>query len=141
MKAEIHAPDLMRRLTVDIHVTGMAEYRVRLLLGVLIMRLAVFVLGCNVNITGTSNDPLAPEYDDLGLPIRLDVNHQEWDWHNPFNFEVFLDGVLQSELTAFDRDAGWVERYRLRDGKPYVDGDQIAMERVCGIVTVRRKQA
>ena len=127
-------------LTVRVRITGLPVMRARLWLGTKLFAFAGWISGakCVIEVIGV-NTPVAPEYDDEGAPIRADVNHPEWDWERTAFHDVILDGTVQTHVTAFDREAGWVERFRLKNGDIYSDGDNCATERVVGKVTVRRR--
>lgn len=47
---EIAMPDVMRRVTINVKVTGRKRSRVRNWLGVKILELAAFVFGCTVEV-------------------------------------------------------------------------------------------
>lgn len=54
--------------------------------------------------------------------------------------EVFLDGVKQTHVMNADDEAGFVVRQKLRDGKTYLEGDGVAIERVTGFVEFRPRE-
>lgn len=55
----------------------------------------------------------------------------------PMNASVFLDGAEVKNCIEADTDAGYVIRAKLdASGHIFADGDEIATERLVGIVTV-----
>ena len=54
--------------------------------------------------------------------------------------EVVLDGE-PVDFVSYDAEAGWVERYRIVRGRPVIEGEKFATERVAGVVEVRWKRA
>ncbi|WYK06241.1 hypothetical protein DWF04_021480 [Cereibacter sphaeroides f. sp. denitrificans] len=61
-------------------------------------------------------------------------------WDRGINVDVWLDGVEQSDVLEADTDAGYIVRAKLNEtGKPYLIGDEVATERVTGVVTVRER--
>lgn len=60
----------------------------------------------------------------------------EWGEH----IAVTLDGVVQDQVVAFDVEEGWVRRYCLKDGEPYIRRDEIATEYVRGNVELQLKE-
>jgi hypothetical protein len=56
--------------------------------------------------------------------------------------EITLNGEHQTDVIAYDADAGWAERY-VRDerGQYVVKGDLLATERVAGVVEVHWRRA
>lgn len=49
---------------------------------------------------------------------------------------ITLDGVRQTHCTEADEEGGYVERFKLKDGKPFVEGEEVATERVYGEVRI-----
>ncbi|MFQ6756708.1 hypothetical protein V6Z72_20390 [Cereibacter sphaeroides] len=61
-------------------------------------------------------------------------------WKRGITVDVWLDGVEQSDVLEADTDAGYIVRAKLNEaGKPYLIGDEVATERVTGVVTVRER--
>ena len=52
------------------------------------------------------------------------------------SLNVWVDGVLQDKVIAFDRDEGFVERYCQREGEMFIEGDEVAKETVTGEVAI-----
>ena len=51
-QAVIHAPDLMRRMTLNVKVTGKGVLAIRLWVGTRLILLAAHVMGCGIEIEG-----------------------------------------------------------------------------------------
>lgn len=50
--------------------------------------------------------------------------------------KAFLDGEMVERCVAASVPGGWVESHRLRDGRPYVENDEVATERRHGNVRI-----
>lgn len=50
MKAEVHLPPLMRRITIQAKITGVKRTKLRVWFGCKIMMLAAAVMGCNIEV-------------------------------------------------------------------------------------------
>lgn len=48
MKANVHVPSLMNAVTMNVTLTGVREWRIRLWLGVKLITLAARVIGCGI---------------------------------------------------------------------------------------------
>jgi hypothetical protein len=46
----VNASDVMKRLTLEVNITGVRVLRARLWLGMRLMRLAVWVMGCDLDM-------------------------------------------------------------------------------------------
>jgi hypothetical protein len=139
----VPAGAVMKNVTVAFKI-DLGALRWRIALASLIFRFGAWVLGTSVEI-----DVAAPSqrerrlntYDRDGLPLRMSVDAPNHVWEDGARLEISLDGIVQKEVVAFDREEGWVFRNKLRDGEVYVDGGEIARETVTGEVTVRWKDA
>lgn len=103
-----------------------------------IVKIAAWIAGTGVEIGVTSPSPPTrlAHYDREGLPIRMAVSDRDFDPEIGRSLNIWVDGVLQDKVIAFDRDEGFVERYQLRDGQMFAEGDEVAKETVTGEVVV-----
>jgi hypothetical protein len=82
---------------------------------------------------------LPPELDDLGVPYACSV-HEGFGLPivQPGNWAVELDGVPVKRCVAFDRHAGAIWHYpEGPDGKLIMAGEELYVEKLEGVVTVR----
>lgn len=79
----------------------------------------------------------------MDIPRRLSVHDDDYDPAAGATLVISLDGIDQhGRVTAYDIDAGTVTRCKHdAQGRVCVEGDQIGMETVHGLVTVERKAA
>jgi hypothetical protein len=54
--------------------------------------------------------------------------------------EIFLDGRQIHEVVSYDVDQGAVRVHRLRDGRPFVEADEVASEILHGKVEIRTRK-
>jgi hypothetical protein len=54
--------------------------------------------------------------------------------------DVYLDGVRQINVVNADDEQGFVVRHKLRDGKTYAEGQQVATERLTGFVEFKARE-
>ncbi|MDR6851047.1 hypothetical protein J2Y54_000540 [Sphingomonas sp. BE123] len=76
-------------------------------------------------------------------PRAYDIGQPDYDPAIGHRLAICLDGELQSDVFAFDANAGWVRR-NARDGSGNLiidrDPDRVRTETVAGTVTVEWKQ-
>lgn len=70
-------------------------------------------------------------------PRQLSINDRPI---NPdcFNVQVWLDGVRQTRVTAYNQDEGWIERHITdENGNVKIFCDKIRQERINGTVEIK----
>ena len=72
-----------------------------------------------------NNKPLTP-------PRALAVGEQYC-----MDVEVYLNGVKQDKVTAYNQDEGWIDRYITENGKLKIFGDSLKIKRLKGDVEPR----
>lgn len=82
---------------------------------------------------------------DQPIPTVLSIHEGEPGYRDDWptfagNLDIFLDGVEQTDITAYDCAAGTVKRgKRDASGMIMIEGDEFVMEVIRGTVEVRRK--
>lgn len=67
--------------------------------------------------------------------MKLSIKDVQTPLHN--RAIITLNGERVEYCTEADEEAGYVERFKLgKDGKPYIEGEEIATERVEGEVRI-----
>lgn len=99
---------IMKETTINVRVTGMPVLRVRLWLGTQLLKLARAVIGCMMDVTF---GPRPVTYDKDGIPQRYSIDMQGYDHELAQRLAVFLDGVEQDKVVAYDVEAGMIERF------------------------------
>lgn len=138
MKIEIPARDAVREIKLDVRVTGLPVWRVRVWLGATLIKFGALVIGCSVEIeaadSGLRTDPrLAAD----GLPeaaaLRPGLGVPVIEIADMPSVRVTCDGKIVDRCIGYDRSAGvaWFYDY---DG-PRVGGD-IAIARRTGVITL-----
>lgn len=147
-KAEVKASDAAKHLTLKVVVTGQQLFRFRCWLGVLVLKLAARIIGCQVDVSllGGHRDP-APSPSLAIPPIHLSVDELAKGiagitWEEARRIRVWLDGMEVKQVMAYDCEAGWVERLELDCcGRMIVRDDRVAIERVRGTVAAEYREA
>lgn len=143
----------MGNITLHIRIKGVRIAALRIKAGTLLLKLAAFVIGTQIEIDmGGEFDELPPagirSYETIGdveVPRQLSVRHGSPLYVSNFyeigqKIDVFLDGVKQEEIISYDADAGYVRVNKLDDkGHAFVAGDEIATEIRRGRIELRLK--
>jgi hypothetical protein len=124
---------------------GVAKFRTTL--GIHLLNLAARVIGCQLEVTlaGGARDP-APRPSLAAPPVRLSVEDFERgvapvDWSDANRIRIMLDGVEMRDVTAYDCEAGWIERLRRdRQRELVIKDEKLERERVQGAVTVEYRK-
>lgn len=132
---------VLRQVDVRLEVTGLRMARWRLWLAARLVWLAATVGGFNATLVladepAAPKVPPAPSHDAAGVPLRLSIDDPDFDWNSATALTIHLDGILQRDVLAFDREAGWIERYQRRGGELEVVGGSLVREVVWGRVEV-----
>lgn len=112
--------EMLKDLSIHLVVTGVVRTRLRLWLGLRIIRLATWVIGCGIDIQFKGKDDIGVTAD--GLPRALSI----YEHHRGYqpdalligaDLVIKLDGVERSDVVAYDIDAGRVVQFvRSADG-------------------------
>ena len=74
-------------------------------------------------------------------PVRSSVDDPHIDWGIAQRTAIFLDGIEQRQVLSYDCEIGTLERYATRpDGNLIIDGDDLRVEHLTGVVSVGWKQ-
>lgn len=144
---------LLSELKLNIHIDGARAARVRIWAGVLLMKLAGLVIGCNVAIDldhGGDFDEKPREtprnftvLGNVSVPSAAAVDKRSplydprWPEWAP-KIEILLNGVVQQDVLAFDVDVGAIRVFaRDRRHKLKLIGDEIQTKVRRGKVELR----
>jgi hypothetical protein len=156
MELAIPMSNAVGKVTLRIRVKGVRIASLRIKAGTLLLRLAAWVIGTQLEINmGGEFDELPPlhgrrTYEMIAgveVPRQLSIREGSPLFVSNFHeygqrFDIYLDGIKQNQVVSYDIDGGFVRLNRLDEkGIPFVADDEIATEVRRGFVEIRPREA
>jgi len=139
--AELRVPVSAAGLKLRVKVNLSRTFRVRAWLGVLLLKLAGWVIGLDMELELNGPRDPAPAPSLAIPPVRqsvhaLDRADAPVTYEDARRIKVTLDGMVVKNVVAYDCEEGWLERHlRNRAGEHVIRNDHLVLERVRGTVT------